>query len=279
MKLRNSLLSGFAALALASVGAHAQEIDTYSGSSGPGFNEGYNDGDLVLSFYSASDTSNGGPGDLLFNLGSASSFTGLAAGTYSVAGFNGSSTSGQPAVGFGSTELTSYPAGSLTAPSSSSFWTVMGSNQTSNELWLTGTTAQARASSSTQSTLAGIIGAIGSAGANNANSDGSAFDSSQGTFSNINSQNKWANFPAVAANSISSTSDQLGLYQLLPGTGSGGSATELGYFTLTDNAGSFSLSFTAIPEPSTYAAILGALTVGFVLVRRRFGATRLNALA
>ena len=45
------------------------------------------------------------------------------------------------------------------------------------------------------------------------------------------------------------------------GVSGGGSATDLGYFTLTDTAGAFSLTFTAIPEPSTYAAILGALTV------------------
>jgi len=30
------------------------------------------------------------------------------------------------------------------------------------------------------------------------------------------------------------------------------------------------ITFTVIPEPSTYAIILGALTVGFVALRRRF---------
>ncbi len=275
MKLRNTLVSGLAALALATVSAHAQQILTYSGAfSG----DNYNDGDLVLSFFSASDTSGSTTntqGDVLFQLGSVSSFTGLAAGTYSVAGFNGSATSGQPTLGYGSSEINA----NLTVPNANTFWTVMGSQASNNELWITGSTAQVRQSASTQNTLAGIINSIGSAGANNANADGSAYDSAQTTFNNISSAQKWANFPAVAAVAVSTTNNQLGLYQLLPGTGSGGSSTELGFFTLTDTGGNFSLTFTAIPEPSTYAAILGALTVGFVLVRRRFGAARLNALA
>jgi hypothetical protein len=276
MKLRNTVISGLAALALATVSAHAQQILTYSG----GFSgDNYNDNDLVLSFFSASDTSGSSgintQGDVLFTLGNVSSFTGLAAGTYSVAGFNGSATSGQPTLGYGSTEINA----NLAVPNANTFWTVMGSNQTSNEVWITGSTAQTRQSASTQGQLAGNINAIGSAAANNANADGSGYDSAQTTFNDISSAQKWPNFAAVAAVQVPSSSDQLGLYQLLPGTGSGGSSTELGYFTLTDTAGNFSLTFTAIPEPSTYAAILGALTVGFVLVRRRFGAARLNALA
>jgi len=37
-----------------------------------------------------------------------------------------------------------------------------------------------------------------------------------------------------------------------------------------DNVGIYATSATVIPEPSTYAAMLGALTVGFVAMRRRF---------
>jgi hypothetical protein len=55
----------------------------------------------------------------------------------------------------------------------------------------------------------------------------------------------------------------LDLYQSQPGTGNG---TDLGYFAL---AGNGDLSFTAIPEPSAYAAILGVAALGFVTVRRR----------
>jgi hypothetical protein len=279
MKLRNTLITGFAALAIAAVGVRAQEIDTYSNSNGTGFNaNGYNDDDLVLAFYSASDVSQSSgvnsTGDLEFDLGNVSSFTGLAAGTYSVAGFNGSTTSGQPAVGFGSADLTA----SLSVPSTSTYWTVMGSDTNTNELWLTGTTTQVRQSSSAQGTIAGRISAVGTT--TSPNSDGSASDTNQTAEGYLSINGAWPG-TAVVQSPVSSSSNQMGLYALQPGTGSGGSVTELGYFTLADNSGTFSLDFTsitAIPEPSTYAAILGALTIGFVVVRRRFNAGSLNAL-
>jgi hypothetical protein len=279
MNIRNTFLSGFAALALAA-GANAQEIDTLSGSGGPGFNQGYSDDQLILGFFSASDASNSSginsQGDLLFNLGNASSFTGLAAGTYSVAAFNGSATAGQPALGSGTSDLTS----NLTVPSNNTFWTVMGSDETSEQLWLTGAATQTRLSVSGQTTIANDIALIGSA-ANAPLADGSAFDSSQGTGNQLLSTGRW-NGSLVTADAVVPTgSNSLALYSLLPGTGSGGSSTKLGTFTLTDTAGVFSLSFTvtAIPEPSTYAAILGALTVGFVLIRRRMGSATFNTLA
>jgi len=271
MKLRNSILTALTAIALTATGARAQEILANSG----GFNAGYTNGDLVLAFYSAGDSSVNG--NVLFDLGSSSSFTGLAAGTYSVAGFNGSATSGQATPGFGTAVLSANE----TVPSASTYWTVMGSlTSSAKQLWLTSVTTQQQASASTQSATANIINSIGNAGIGGKNADGSAFDFSQATGNALlpNSE-KWANFAGVAGASVSSSSNVLNLYSLLPGTGGGGSATKLGYFTLTDTAGSFALTFTAIPEPSTYAAILGALTVGFVLVRRRFGATGLSTLA
>src|ERR1700678_3854495 len=126
MKTNLALAISFAAAAaFSAVFAQGQEIDGYSG---PGFIEGYNDGDLVLAFFSSSDTSQGSGanshGDLLFNLGPATNFTDLAPGTYSVAGFNGSTESGQGSPGWGSADLN----GSLTVPSGSTFWTVMGGN-------------------------------------------------------------------------------------------------------------------------------------------------------
>jgi hypothetical protein len=274
MKLRNTLITGFAALALAAVGARAQEIDTYTN---PGFAGGnYSDDDLVLSFFSATDATQpsgaNSQGDVGFNLGSASSFTGLAPGVYSVAGFNGSATAGQPTLGYGSAEINS----TLTVPSSTTFWTVMGSDTTSNQLWLTGVTAQAQQTASTQETIAGRINTIGSAYASNPNADGSAYDSATNTYGYLGSNGRW-DTSAVADAAVSSSSDELGLYSL--NQNPGGSSTELGFFTLTDTAGTYSLSFTVIPEPSTYAAILGAITVGFVLLRRRFGATGLSLLA
>src|SRR5665213_395866 len=165
-----------AIVALIAVGAGAQEITTSSGSAGPGFNEPFADGDLVLAFFSAADASApsgvNSQGDLLFDLGPSTNFTGLAPGVYSVAAFNGSATAGQPAIGSGSIDLSD----SLTVPSSSTYWAVMGSNQNTRELWLTGVTAQAKQSASVQTTLAGMITTIAAAGASSPNPDGSAYD-------------------------------------------------------------------------------------------------------
>jgi hypothetical protein len=283
MKLRNTLLSGLAALAVAAVGARAQEIDTISGGFNGSAGGGYSNGDLVLAFFNPADTSTGSgvnsQGDLLFNIGTVSSYTGLVAGeTYSVAGFNGSATSGQPTVGFGNSELNATQS----VPNANTNWAVFGASTSNKELWLTGLTAQSGGTSSTQGTVANQINAIGSGAANVANSDGSAYDSAKATQGDLGSGLNWQNFSPVAATSVSSTSDTLGLYSLTTSLHGGSAGTNLGTFTLTDTAGVFSLTFTAfsaIPEPSTYAAILGALTVGFVLIRRRMSAARLSAVA
>jgi hypothetical protein len=90
----------------------------------------------------------------------------------------------------------------------------------------------------------------------------------------------------ASLNTIGSAWALTDLYLQAPA--SGGQATYLGTFGLalangaavnsglTYNAGDLvyeynsATQFTVIPEPSTYAAILGALTVGFVALRRRF---------
>lgn len=272
------LASGIAAGALAAIVAHAApEITTYSGSSGTGFAASafgtYNQGDLVLGFYSAGDLAN--QGDLAFNIGPVSSYTGLAPGVYSVDGFNGSSTiAGQPTLGFGSAELTN--GNTVAAPSSSTFWTVAGYGA-SNTLYLTGVAAQSQALASTQSTVAGRIAGVGSNGANSANADGSAYLSGTTTLLNyLGATNTWAGGEAAVSTAAVAAGSSMGLYALSTGNGPG---TLLGTFSLTDTAGAWSLSYTAIPEPSTYAVILGALTVGFVLLRRRFRPAGINALA
>ncbi len=56
------------------------------------------------------------------------------------------------------------------------------------------------------------------------------------------------------------------LWMLEPDTGPGSLAVDLGTFTLNSSG---VLTFTAIPEPSTYAMILGVFALGFVMLRRR----------
>lgn len=258
MKINGPFILGLAVAALAATDARAQEIDGYTG---PGFIEGYNNGDLVLVFFSSSDASQSSGanslGDLLFNLGPASNFTGLAPGTYSVAGFNGSTASGQGHPGWGNSDLNA----SLTVPSSSTFWTVMGGNTNSGQLWLTGTTAQQQLSTPSQDTIADRINSIGSAGSNNSNADGSAYDQAQTTGNYLLDDGYWTGTFAVADNGISSTSATLGLYSLVPGTGDAGSSTLLGTFTLTDSDGFFSLTFTVPPSQGTSSAGSGARLV------------------
>ena len=119
MPLRKARIFAIAALgAFAAAGGRAEEIE---GNSGPGFLAGYSDGDLVLTFFSTADAAQtsgvNSYGDVLFDLGPAAGFTGLAPGTYSVAGFDGSATSGQGPLGWGSSALNL----SITVPSSSTY--------------------------------------------------------------------------------------------------------------------------------------------------------------
>ena len=61
----------------------------------------------------------------------------------------------------------------------------------------------------------------------------------------------------------------LALYEMQPTATGTAPGTLLGTFTLGSN-GAFSFSpFAAIPEPSTYAGILGVVTLGIVAIRRR----------
>jgi len=88
---------------------------------------------------------------------------------------------------------------------------------------------------------------------------------STNNFSAANLNNMATNTTALGTAADGSTSVQLNFYQLLQGGGAAGS-TLLGDFKLYDNG---TLTFTAIPEPSTYAMILGVFALGFVMLRRR----------
>lgn len=74
---------------------------------------------------------------------------------------------------------------------------------------------------------------------------------------------------AVQFEATTASDYRLDLYQLVPnGSVTKTDGTDLGYFTLA-NDGVLTFTATAIPEPSTYAAILGAAAMGFVMIRRR----------
>ena len=67
----------------------------------------------------------------------------------------------------------------------------------------------------------------------------------------------------VSFETTSGSGLSMDLYELVPGNGN---AQDLGYFTLASDGG---LTFTAIPEASTYAALLGVASLGLVSIRRR----------
>jgi hypothetical protein len=77
--------------------------------------------------------------------------------------------------------------------------------------------------------------------------------------------------PFNASNSFENSANISGafvasdLYELVPGT-NGSPSTYLGTLAIWTNG---NVTFSTIPEPSTYAAIIGALVLGFVIVRRR----------
>jgi len=170
---------------------------------------------------------------------------------------------------------TTYGSGSSSAgwKSSVTNWAVVGTNGAGggNTLW------------GTQSAAAETPGS----------SQGSGVTSIQTMYSGLNGQTATANsasaavVPTANANSWKSTSASsfsywgvspfrndsgiastgtsvsLELYEFVQGAAS---AVDLGKFKLY-NDGTF--SFTAIPEPSTYAALLGVVTLGVVVIRRR----------
>ena len=239
---RKSALS-LAVASFAAVSLHAQEIDTFFDSGGPGFasHAGYNSGDLMLAFYSAADASGSGQGDLVFDIGHVGAFINATAGTtYSVAGFNGSTSAGQPPVGSGNAELTN---GLTVAPGSSTYWTVFGDGA-GNTLYVTGpSTGQMVASGADQSTAADDMDAIGHDAANNVGgvNDGAAYLSNSDVYNRLVPAGQIWIGGENPVNSTVVSGNSLTLWELTPG----GSAVNLGTFTLSETSGVETLSFTA----------------------------------
>lgn len=73
-------------------------------------------------------------------------------------------------------------------------------------------------------------------------------------------------FPTAIEVNTAGTS-KLELWELLPTASGSARGFDLGTFTLHGSTNT--LTFTVIPEPSTYAAILGFAPLGVVMIRRR----------
>ncbi len=258
MKLNKFVITGLVALSLAAVGAQAVVLPG-SDIGGIANVNGASPGDLVLGFRNAAAGS-----DIVFDIGQFTSYEGVAPGTYQIGGFN-------------TTELASVFANAFTVAGTQ--WTVFGATGSANalskpddSLWVTSNGALTRSntqgslSSAFDTTLNGALTTSSFGGASDANVLGAA-GSPPGPklFSLLSSSNNYSGAFGSAVESTTVGSTSLKLWELTPGTGAG---TLLGTFNL-DSTGLTFTSFQAIPEPSTYAAILGVATLGFAAIRRR----------
>ncbi len=224
-------------------------------------------GDLVLGFNKSSST--GSTSNVEVTLGSIDNFK--TGGTYatgsevflnqlSVGDLNGTYGTGTGSAGWKASGTT---------------WAVVGTNGAGggNTLW--GTQSVAEAPGSDQGAGANIIAAMynglnGHAQSANASSAvvstadvNSWKNQSSGNFS------YWQNTIFRNDSGIANvgTSVSIGLYEYVQGAVS---STLLGTFKLYNDGGfSFTSAAAAIPEPSTYAALLGIVTLGIVAIRRR----------
>jgi hypothetical protein len=139
-------------------------------------------------------------------------------------------------------------------------------------LWVTSNSSLTR--STTQGGLSNAFDTFVSTGVG-ASSFGGTSDanvlSNPKLFTNLSSANSYSNTFGSPVESSTVGSTSLNLYELTPG---GGAGTLLGTFNLSSTGLTFT-GFTAIPEPSTYAALLGVATLGFVAIRRRKQAQQL----
>ena len=90
----------------------------------------------------------------------------------------------------------------------------------------------------------------------------------------LTSGNNFGHYAGGPTDATTAATSSLILYELQPTVSGTAAAVDLGTFTLSSTG----LTFSAIPEPSAYAAVLGALTLGFVMIRRRTRAAAFNMI-
>jgi hypothetical protein len=234
-------------------------------------------GDLILAFRT---TDNSVPYNLEVDLGQASQFVGLPGGTVLDLSLGGSyfgSTGGLAAADL----ATVFSSGSNWNQNSNLVWSVAGTNGPAGNdtLWATfASTAQNDASKSTQATPASKLSteettisgqtsltspqaAEIASGANGSYTTEITYGGTAKNYNYFYSNN------STETSVVSSGDATLNLYQLTAGSGP---AVEIGTFDLGSSG---SLTFTSVPEPSTYAMALGGLgmLIGAQRLRRRNG--------
>jgi len=169
-----------------------------------------------------------------------------------------------------STGLTSVLWGIAGSPGSTSGLTSGGLTDSVGTLYFSSLSAltpySLTASKNAASKIATMGGAYTNAGTATANS-------TVGTFQNTTDSGSWASYQPNGSTATAfglvnggiegQTTDTLGLYRLVPGQSSG---QLVGTLSLDSNG---SVTFAAVPEPSTYAAFGLGAAILFVAVRRR----------
>jgi len=283
MKITRLLFAAGIAGAIA-LAANAQSIPDIGGISNAD-SGGNSDGDLILGFTNSSVTS-----ELLVDVGPASDYYST---TNALASENTTQSGGALTPG------TTYTVGAYVpatftgvfgsnAYTSTTYWGVVGGNgagggpgsEAIKTLWLTSAgSALSSVAQSTQSHLSNSIdgmtqNASGQTPVGGGSSDAvteAKGNSTSFTFLAGSAQDFNFSEGAILGNTAAagSGSTTLELYELQPTDAHTGAATvDLGTFTLSSTGLTFT-SYQAIPEPSTYAAILGACAIGFALLRRR----------
>jgi PEP-CTERM motif len=251
MNTKKLILSGLVALSLAAIGAQAAVLP---GSDIGGLSAASQPGDLVVGFRNPASTS-----DFVIDIGQFSAYEGVAPGTYQIGGYN-------------SAELLSvFPTAFTT---SGTQWTVFGGTgneglaQPNSSLWISSSSTLSRANAGLQGSLSNTFDTFVSTQLASSTFGGAsdATALSNKSFSALGSAGGYNGaYAAIESTTVGSTS--LKLWELLPGSGAG---TLLGTFNLDSvNGLTFTVGGAAIPEPSTYAALLGVVTLGIVAIRRR----------
>jgi len=277
--LFQSLIRGASLLALAA-GATQAQVFTYN-----------NGTDTLLTFRQSGSGSSAN--DLVVNLGSVSQFRTMTGTTFEVFSGSALATAFNGSAGFGNLQMSVVTGLSSTAlglPTSTLFLTRERTDaNTQTEPWTTRSSGQ-------QGLTRGQIGSLGLGLASLASGtpssvlangviqvadtatyspqlrvgSGSGGGGTLGNLRNTFSSTRVSGASVEATTPVGFTGLQTiraDFYELQPAANinSGAAATYLGYFQLSGNG---SVSFTAVPEPSEYAALGGAGLVAFALWRR-----------
>ncbi len=257
-----------------------------AGMSAPVFAQ--SNGDLILGFTASSGT--GAATDIEVDLGAASNYAAaLTPGTYNLTNLNSDLTStygswaSDSNLSFAIFGSEAFGAGNSSGPSKS-LWASYSPYTAGTPGYVTGPAA---GNSSANSNIVGIYGGFtngtslsditgttASLGSNTVTFTGTSIGTStQGSMTNLGAGTNFS-MPSTVTNLFSTTpTGSEELFYLKGNLAAGTTSADIqgvngltSYFTVNSNG---ALTFTVVPEPSTYAALIGIAALGYALLRRR----------